>query len=101
VRATEEQIIKQLRAGHLPARVEASRQADGEFRSLLSYPEFSDILPARAGSKPADPAATPEQEKQNAGAGAPPRRWRILAGALAVGGAALLAGLLYWLLARG
>jgi serine/threonine-protein kinase len=102
VRATEQQIAKQLRAGHLPARVEASRQADGQFRSLLSYPEFADIRPVRARRQPAETGPAAGKKEQAAG-GATARRQRWLAAVLAVGGAALilLAVLLYWLFTHG
>jgi serine/threonine-protein kinase len=97
VRATEQQIVKQLRAGHLPVRVEASRQADGEFRSLLSYPEFAGIRPVRARGKPAPAAEAPPPPRAEP---ARRRRWLRL-GVLA--GAALLvvAVLLLWLATRG
>jgi serine/threonine-protein kinase len=71
-RATTRQIQLRLRTGRIPPQVEASRQADGDYQPLASFPEFRDIpaSPARRRRKngraseetqPAGPAAAPTQ----------------------------------------
>jgi eukaryotic-like serine/threonine-protein kinase len=102
VRATRQQIVRQLRAGHLPGRVEASREADGDYRSLASYPEFAGVRPAR--KKAEAPRAEPAEEKapEAAASARAPRRGRWLLLAVALGGVILLvlAVVLYWLWAK-
>ena len=48
-KVTTRQIIQKLRAGKMPAHVEAA-QAGGDFKPLTYFPEFQDSAPARKSS---------------------------------------------------
>jgi hypothetical protein len=45
VRATTADVLKRLRAGLLPAVVEARRPEEKKFRPLLTFDEFHDVRP--------------------------------------------------------
>jgi serine/threonine-protein kinase len=100
VRWTTQRIMRGLRAGKLPPRLEACREDQGEFRPLSSYPEFRALavrrLRRRAKGKPRPRA----EVLVGAPAGPPPAR--RLRGVLIAGAAVVvlvvLAGLLVlWL----
>jgi serine/threonine-protein kinase len=98
VRATRQQILRQLRAGHLPGRVEASREADGDYRSLTAYPEFASVRPVRKKGKEPTPKSADKQEPLAASDVRTPRRgrWLLLAVGLGAAGLLVLAVVLYW-----
>jgi serine/threonine-protein kinase len=91
VRATTERILRALRAGKLPASLEACREDQGEFRPLRAFPEFRAVArqPRRRAAvktrrKPEDAVTVPF---------IPPRtRWWMLL--LFVAAAALVAGVI-------
>jgi serine/threonine-protein kinase len=94
-KATTRQVLRHLRAGRLRSRVEASRTAEGVFRSLEAYPQFRDVKPAKARRKKNKPAAPSEAEAPAAVARLP---WYVLAVGAAVG--LLGVGSLIYFLAR-
>jgi serine/threonine-protein kinase len=69
-RATTRQLQFRLRTGRIPAQVEASRQADGDYQPLTSFPEFRDIPAAptrrKNGQSPAREQQTEESEHPDA-----------------------------------
>jgi len=88
VRAKTQQIVEGLRAGKLPAGIEACREDQGDFRPLRDYPEFRALAgrlrrraPLKPRPKPDVPVAEPVVSR--------PTRWRLV---LLIGaGATLLA----------
>ncbi len=104
VKGTTQQIVQQLRAGRLRTGVEASRQADGIFRSLASYAEFKDVKPLAVRRKPARkrvrPAPREEADAEAPAAAAGRFPWVLAAG---VGLTLLVVALvvLYWLATGG
>ena len=86
VRATGKQVVDRLRAGKVPAGVEACRADDGDFRPLAAVPEFAPHLPRPRKPPPRPrPAAAPRQQSR------PRSRRRALW--LALGAAALVTAL--------
>jgi serine/threonine-protein kinase len=95
--ATTAQIVQQLRAGRLPPRVEASRQADDGFQSLESYPEFRDVqVVPRRRKKARRPAPVPVEEGPSASLWWP-LPW-LLGGAATL---CIVAVAVWWYLAHG
>jgi eukaryotic-like serine/threonine-protein kinase len=84
-RVRTSEVVERLRAGRLPAEVEARRAADGPFRPLRSYAEFRDVEEPKRASKREVPEPGPTGT----------RRW-LLAGViiLAMAAGALLSYLL-------
>jgi serine/threonine protein kinase len=103
IRATTKQIVKQLRAGRLPALVEASHQADSGFQQLSEYPEFRDVQPARARRKKPRRGPNSKRREERTTEAVPSeqaegRRSSWLPVGAGAGVVLLLAGaLLYWL----
>jgi eukaryotic-like serine/threonine-protein kinase len=67
-RATTQQILRQLRAGRLPPRLEASHDAETGFQVLAAYPEFRDVKAARP-QPPEDGEASDESRSSGKGRG--------------------------------
>jgi serine/threonine-protein kinase len=93
VKATTEQITERLRKGRLPARIEARRWSQQEYRQLDDLAEFRGLRPARRQAAPRKRAPSPE---------APPPTPTSLRRKLLIAGAALAvvlaaAGILAWL----
>jgi serine/threonine-protein kinase len=107
-RMTTPEILRRLRLGRMPAGVEASPAAGGDFRPLAEYPPFRDVKPARSKSRKAsrpsarrvdsEPAAVPQAARTPADeAGLSLRTpWLWLLGA-AVGLGLVATGLIVWL----
>jgi serine/threonine-protein kinase len=98
-RATTRQLQLRLRTGRIPAQVEASRQADGDYQPLTSFPEFRDIPAAprrrrKKGQAPAGKQQTADREQGTEnGEQRGPSRW-LWAGVLVLLGLLLLGGFL-------
>jgi serine/threonine-protein kinase len=97
LRATTAQLVRRLREGRVPPEVEGSRQDQGPFRPLNTFPEFRAAYLLRrrkaalARARRARPAAAEAPVAEPAGA--PPaarRRWVLLGGGAAL--AVLAAG---------
>jgi eukaryotic-like serine/threonine-protein kinase len=81
-KTTTRQVLRYLRAGRLRSRVEASRSADGEFRSLDSYPQFRDVKPVKPRRKKGKPAG---QAKAAPAPASGRLSWYVLAAGAALG----------------
>jgi serine/threonine protein kinase len=93
--ATTRQLLRHLRAGRLRSRVEASRTAEGVFRSLDAYPQFRNVKPAKPRRKKSKQIARPAAAAAPATASGL-RRWYVIAAGAALG-LLVVGGLLYWL----
>jgi serine/threonine-protein kinase len=94
-KATTRQVLRHLRAGRLRSRVEASRTAEGVFRSLDAYPQFRDVKPAKPRRKKSKQAAPSEPEAPSSRGELP---WYVLAVGTVLG--ILGVGSLVYLLVR-
>jgi serine/threonine-protein kinase len=93
-KATTRQVEQRLRDGKLARAVEACREAQGEFRPLVEYPEFrAAAAQARARARQRGPAEGPPGEAPAAALPLPTRWWLLVGlgiGLAAAGGVFLV-----------